>query len=158
MDKSGFLFINQIFQIWTEQIWISGMSGFFHFMWKFYIQTCPDLNFGLQILTCAGIIFLISSISLTFLDMIISPDAKYFNIFQNVEETSRFLARVTETKPSITVNLKCYHNERISRQTGFRTRSLYRELLTYTDSKIFTFDSFVDQTIIPVDKAVYAPI
>jgi len=81
--------------------------------------------------------------------MIISPDAKYFNIFQNVEETSRFLARVTETKPSITVNLKCYHNERVSRQTGFRARSLYRELLTYTDSKIFTFDSFVDQTIIP---------
>lgn len=97
----------------------------------------------------AGVFILISSITLTFLDMILSPDAKYFNIFQHVEETSRFLARVKETKPSIIINLKCYHNESISRQTGFRTKSLYRELITYTDSKIFPFDTFVDQTIIP---------
>ena len=70
------------------------------------------LNFLCGISTSCGFYFgciplLLGSLFLTFLDILLSPDARYFKNMTHIEETSKFLARVKESKPSIIVNLKC---------------------------------------------------
>jgi len=116
------------------------------------------LNFFCGISTSCGFYFggiplLVGSLFLTFLDILLSPDARYFkNMTQtHIEETSKFLARVKESKPSIIVNLKCYHHEMVLRQSQHsnRIRSRNVERVTFSESRHFPFDSFVDNTLIP---------
>jgi len=91
------------------------------------------------------------SLSLTFLDIILSPDARYFKNMVHIEETGKFLARVRESKPSIIVNLKCFHHEMVLRQSQHsnRIRSRNVERVTFSESRHFPFDSFTDNTLIP---------
>ena len=114
------------------------------------------LNFLCGISTSCGFYFgciplLLGSLFLTFLDILLSPDARYFKNMTHIEETSKFLARVKESKPSIIVNLKCYHHEMVLRQSqnSNRIRSRNVERVTFSESRHFPFDSFVDNTLIP---------
>ena len=98
-----------------------------------------------------GIALVMGSLFLTFLDIMLSPDAKYFKTMINIQETSKFLAQVKESKPSIIVNLKCYHHEMVLRQSQHsnRIRSRNVERVTFSESRHFPFDSFVDNTLLP---------
>jgi len=121
-----------------------------------YWIICLALNFSCGISTSCGLSFggialVLGSLCLTFLDVFLSPDAKYFKNMARVEETSKFLARVKESKPSIVVRVKCYHHEMVLRQSqnSNRIRSRNVERVTFSESKHFPIDSVVDNTLIP---------
>ena len=82
-----------------------------------------------------GSVFTLGSIALVVLDLLISPEVKYFKRQKEAEETSVILEKMKRAKPELGVIINCYHNVK---------QKSTNKVTTFTDHREFPIDSFLD--------------
>ena len=87
-----------------------------------------------------GSVFTLGSIALVVLDLLISPEVKYFKRQKEAEETSVILEKMKRAKPELGVIINCYHNVK---------QKSTNKVTTFTDHREFPIDSFLDETDLP---------